>query len=124
MPVQMLIGGVDTQMRLSGSDAVADGPYSFNSRFAFVRTFSPGAIACAGPAICHASLKNSGGGVFAAAPRPRPSRACAKTNPVRPVSTMAIAARRRIMRGLYGRRQRARHHLEMTRRETQSRVER
>src|SRR5262249_49045294 len=72
MPVQMLMGGVEIQMRLSGSDAVADVPYSFSSRFAFVITFSPGAIACAGPVIVHASLKNSGGGVFAA-PRPRPS---------------------------------------------------
>src|SRR6266850_655527 len=73
MPVQMLMGGVEIQTRLSGSEAAADGPYSFNSRFALVRTFSPGAIACAGPVICHASLKNSGGGVFAApAPRPEP----------------------------------------------------
>src|SRR5580765_6543293 len=67
MPVQMLVGGVEIQMRLSGSAAVADGPYSFNSRFAFVRTFSPGAIAWAGPLICHGSLKNNGDG---AAPRP------------------------------------------------------
>src|SRR5262249_2418991 len=64
----MLVGGVEIQMRLSGSAAVADGPDSFNSRFAFVSTFSPGAIAWAGPLISHGSLKNNGGGV--AAPRP------------------------------------------------------
>src|SRR5262245_45663142 len=55
-------------MRLSGSEAVADGPYSFSSRFAFVSTFSPGAIACAAPLICHVSRKKSAGG--GAAPRP------------------------------------------------------
>src|SRR2546421_10503231 len=60
----MLTGGVEIQIRLSGSDAVADGPYSFSSRFALVRTFSPAAIACAGPVICQASLKNNGGGTF------------------------------------------------------------
>ena len=68
MPVQMFVGGVEIQIRLSGSAAFADGPYSFNSRFALVRTLSPGAIACAGPVICQVSLKNNGGG--AAAPRP------------------------------------------------------
>src|SRR5215471_21154287 len=68
MPVQMFVGGVEIQIRLSGSAAFAEGPYSFNSRFAFVATFSPGAIAWAGPLICQVSLKNRGGG--AAAPRP------------------------------------------------------
>src|SRR5947208_536757 len=95
MPVQMLMGGVEIQMRLSGSDAAADGPYSFNSRFALVRTFSPGAIACAGPVICHASLKNSGGGVFAApAPRPRPAGGCcAETDATADRASRAIANR-------------------------------
>src|SRR3954470_21342217 len=60
MPVQMLVGGVEIQMRLSGSGAVADGPYSFSSRFALVSTFSPGPIACAVPLMVHTSLKNSG----------------------------------------------------------------
>src|SRR6185295_6394477 len=61
MPVQMLVGGVEIQMRLSGSAAVADGPYSFSSRFALMSTFSPGAIACAAPLMVHTSLKNSDG---------------------------------------------------------------
>src|SRR6516164_1030074 len=83
MPVQMFVGGVEIQMRLSGSAAFADGPYSFSSRFGFVATFSPGAIAWAGPLICQVSLKNSGGG--AAAPRPcavaiEPSEAPARQN--------------------------------------------
>src|SRR5215470_12577415 len=60
MPVQMLVGGVEIQMRLSGSEAVADGPYSFSSRFALLSTFSPAAIACAAPLMVHTSLKNSG----------------------------------------------------------------
>src|SRR5262245_40401781 len=82
MPVQMLVGGVEIQMRLSGSEAVADGPYSFSSRFALVSTCSPGAIACAAPLIVHTSLKNSDGD-------------CAKTNEVsdRP----ARAARMRLI---------------------------
>src|SRR3954465_12624373 len=112
MPVQMFVGGVEIQMRLSGSAAVADGPYSFNSRLALVRTVSPGAIACAGPAICHDSLKNNGGGVVAAAPRPRPSAvrpevvvgAWANVWPrlASETYTIVAAASRRIMRGLYG----------------------
>src|SRR6185369_5925530 len=61
MPVQMLVGGVEIHMRLSGSEAVAEGPYSFSSRFALVSTFSPDAIACAAPLMVHTSLKNSAG---------------------------------------------------------------
>src|SRR5262245_52133699 len=86
MPVQMFVGGVEIQMRLSGSEAVADGPYSFSSMFAFVSTFSPGAIAWAAPLICQVSRKKSGGG--AAAPRPcaaavEPSAAAAEQRSVR-----------------------------------------
>src|SRR6516164_6465008 len=86
MPVQMLVGGVEIQMRLSGSETVADGPYSFRSRFAFVSTFSPGAIACAAPLIVHTSLKNSGGD-------------CAKTSEVSDRPTRA-ARMRLIMRAI------------------------
>src|SRR5262249_50967724 len=84
MPVQMLIGGVEIQIRLSGSEAVAEGPYSFSSRFALVSTFSPAAIACAAPLIVHTSLKNSDGD-------------CAKTNEVSDRPTRA-ARMRLIMR--------------------------
>src|SRR5215470_15246271 len=84
MPVQMLVGGVEIQMRLSGSTAVADGPYSFSSRFALVSTFSPGAMACAAPLMVHASLKNSGGD-------------CAKTSEVSDRPTRA--ARMRLIMG-------------------------
>src|SRR5215471_19979182 len=80
MPVQMLVGGVEIQMRLSGSEAVADGPYSFSSRFPLVSTFSPGAIACAAPLIVHTSLKNSGGD-------------CAKTSEVSDRPTRAARTR-------------------------------
>ncbi|HEY2381547.1 MAG TPA: hypothetical protein VGK48_10260 [Terriglobia bacterium] len=34
MPVQMLVGGVEIQIRLLGSAAVADEPYSFSSALA------------------------------------------------------------------------------------------
>src|SRR5215467_9909286 len=84
MPVQMLVGGVEIQIRLSGSEAVADGPYSFSSRFALVSTFSPGAIACAAPLMVHTSLKNSDGD-------------CAKTSEVSDRPTKA-ARMRLIMR--------------------------
>src|SRR5262245_45975809 len=82
MPVQILVGGVEIQMRLSGSEAVADGPYSFRSRFAFVSTFSPGAIACAAPLMVHTSLKNSGGD-------------CAKTSEV--IDRLTRTARTRLI---------------------------
>src|SRR6516162_1967210 len=84
MPVQILVGGVEIQMRLSGSEAVADGPYSFSSRFALASTFSPGAIACAATLMVHTSLKNSGGD-------------CAKTSEVTDRPTRA-ARMRLIMR--------------------------
>ena len=83
MPVQMLVGGVEIQMRLSGLEAVADGPYSFSSRFALVSTFSPGAIACAAPLIVHTSLKNSGGD-------------CAETSEVSDKTTTAAIMRLRM----------------------------
>src|SRR5215831_11369534 len=86
MPVQMFVGGVETQIRLSGSVAVAEGPYSFSSRFALVSTFSPGAIACAAPLMLHTSLKNSG-------------EDCAKTSDVSDKPTRA-ARMRLIMRGI------------------------
>ena len=74
------VGGVEIQMRLSGSATVADGPYSFSSRFALVSTFSPGAIACAAPLMVHTSLKNSGGD-------------CAKTSEVSDKTTTAARMR-------------------------------
>src|SRR5262249_33475928 len=80
MPVQMLVGGVEIQIRLSGSEAVADGPYSFSSRFALVSTFSPGAIACAAPLMVHTSLKNSG-------------EDCAKTSELSDRPTRAVRMR-------------------------------
>src|SRR5262249_40543384 len=86
MPVQMLVGGVEIQMRRSGSVAVADGPYSFSSRFALVSTFSPGAIACAAPLMVHTSLKNTDGD-------------CAKTSEVSDRTTRA-ARIRLIMRAI------------------------
>src|SRR5947208_14778844 len=86
MPVQMLVGGVEIQMRLSGSAAVADGPYSFSSRFALMSTFSPGAIAGAAPLMFHTSLNNSDGD-------------CAKTSEVSDRPTRA-ARIRLIMRAI------------------------
>ena len=60
MPVQLLIGGVEIQMRLSGSEPVADGSYSFSSRFALGEHVFAWRDRCAAPLMAHTSLKNRG----------------------------------------------------------------
>src|ERR1019366_8180803 len=88
----MFTGWPDIQIRLSGSEAVADDPYILNSRFAFVTTTSPGAIACGAPMSRHVSLKKSDGGGGGAAPRPRPPppAGCAPAAGGQPPDTRAL----------------------------------